>query len=616
MLATTSATSRAVDELGDQTDAAARDMVKLAGATELAKRQVDDLGDEARGAAADLALLQSRIDASRAAARGLALDFARTDDAGTALQLGRERRRLAQLESAAKLLSPAKGGGLLGGAEALFGGTGGRWGAIAQWAAPIAAMLAPAIGTAVATAMLGGVGTGGLIGGAVLATRDPRVGRAFNQLGRSVLADLDIAAAPFTLELLKVPDEYAAAWRRAQPGVARSLDALAGDVEPIASGLSGLLEHSLPGIERGIGASSKLAHQWAVDMPHLGDAVSDMFDSFAAGAPGAALFFHDAIEGTGKLLVGLGNVSEIASKLYRIPLVGRPPISQGYDFWNQLMALTHGEHPLAPGLTAVGRDLTKPARDDLRSTTQAVQELELEFRRLSDDMVQQRRTTINYKQALADLAQSVKDNGTTIDLNTQKGRDNARGFLDAAEAARGQRDAMIENGVDTQTANLLMASSMKAIEDQAGRNRKAVHDMIAELEAVPAVTTAQLLLQFSVHGLPGEHSGQRLADTVRMAQLPASHQAFIEGLPHRAAGGRVDPGVAYWVGERGPEPFIPDRPGTIYPADSAAAEIDYGRLAAAIVSAFHSSPIQMDGRVVAEQVTRYQAADAYARPNL
>jgi hypothetical protein len=30
-----------------------------------------------------------------------------------------------------------------------------------------------------------------------------------------------------------------------------------------------------------------------------------------------------------------------------------------------------------------------------------------------------------------------------------------------------------------------------------------------------------------------------------------------------ASGGRVDPGSAYWVGERGPEPFFPDVAGTV-----------------------------------------------------
>src|SRR5262245_11441873 len=221
-------------------------------------------------------------------------------------------------------------------------------------------MLTPAIGSAVAAAMLGGVGTGGLIGGAILAAQDPRVKSAWSGLGHEVFADLMHGAAPLTNEILATADEWRATWQRNQPTVSGILDQLADDVKPISQGLLGMLEHSLPGIERGIGASSKLAHQWALDMPGLGDAVSDMFDSFAAGAPGAALFFHDAIQGTSKLLVGLGEVSELAAKLYRVPLVGRPPISVAFEDWDRFNMLVHGEHPLAPGLSAVGKQINAP----------------------------------------------------------------------------------------------------------------------------------------------------------------------------------------------------------------------------------------------------------------
>lgn len=43
--------------------------------------------------------------------------------------------------------------------------------------------------------------------------------------------------------------------------------------------------------------------------------------------------------------------------------------------------------------------------------------------------------------------------------------------------------------------------------------------------------------------------------------------AKIFGLDQKAEGGRVYPGQAYLVGERGPEPFIPDVAGTILPND-------------------------------------------------
>jgi hypothetical protein len=40
-----------------------------------------------------------------------------------------------------------------------------------------------------------------------------------------------------------------------------------------------------------------------------------------------------------------------------------------------------------------------------------------------------------------------------------------------------------------------------------------------------------------------------------------------EGIPGRAGGGPVEEQAKYWVGEKGPEVFIPDTDGIIYPAN-------------------------------------------------
>ena len=47
------------------------------------------------------------------------------------------------------------------------------------------------------------------------------------------------------------------------------------------------------------------------------------------------------------------------------------------------------------------------------------------------------------------------------------------------------------------------------------------------------------------------------------------HGGLIPGAPHRAAGGPVASGSAYWVGERGPELFVPKTSGSIVPGGAA-----------------------------------------------
>jgi hypothetical protein len=492
--------------------------------------------------------LKAEIGRTQAKVKELGAEFARTGDKSLFGDLRSQRAFLSQLEKIRKELEQTaavsakigggRGAGLTNALEGLFP----KGNLLMSLGPSLGAMLAPSIGAAINAAMLGGIGTVGLAGGIVLAARDPRIKSAFGQLGHEIMEDLDAAVAPLTHELLNVPDDLSAAWKRARPGIAGALDDLSGDVKPISDGLFGMVEHSLPGVERGIKASSGLAHQWAVDMPKVGDAVSGMFDSFARGAPGAQLFLHDLLTATSTSLRDLGLLSEGLSKLYSIPLVGRPPIFTAADTAEtvgRLIDQMQGDTDIPWNLDVAVRELKK-VRDEAKPTQEAVAELEREFREMWEAAAGRGRADISFKEAMVDLKHAIDDNGTSIDLNTERGRENARAFLAAAEAARRRRDAMIAEGVDTQTANMLMADAMKAVEKQAGKNKKAVHDFIAELEAVPPVTTAQLLLEFSRTGLPGEHSGQRVGDD-RAPVSPPSNQLPQHGgqIPGLASGGSI-----------------------------------------------------------------------------
>lgn len=565
LTATTIASSQAVDELGDKADAASRDMDQLAVHTALAKHEVDDLGDKSRVTAADLRLLQSRIDAARLSARGLALEFARTGDTAVSAQLGKERAAVARLERAQKLLTPSGPGG--GGLMAAIPSIGGVPGPLIAGGAAAAAGLAPFLGGIVAAAVLGGVGTGGVIGGIALASQDTRVKTEWKFLGRTVFAELSDAAEPFVDPLLRVASSWRSAWSQEAGPVRAIFTDLAKTVEPLGDGVAGFVHNLTPGLSNAVKASLPLAKQFSVEFENFGTSSSNFLDSMARSAPGATRALHDLFVVTDAGLEQLGQgvhaLSETYEVLRRFGLVAPPEwlmqMSKGSAMaWLDTIGLAHDAWANLNNEVEVGHRRFAAAGSsaeglsrELEDQTGVVADLEAKYQSLVETMLRLPRAKIDFKQSLADLSQSIADNGTTLDLNTQKGRDNARAFLDAAEAAVRQRDAMIKAGVDTATANKIMATSMQQVEDQAGRNRKAVHDMIAELEAVPAVTRAQLILEFSRIGLPGEHSGQRIADLV----------------PHRAAGGDVLAGHPYWVGERGPEPFVPATNGTIYPAN-------------------------------------------------
>lgn len=56
-----------------------------------------------------------------------------------------------------------------------------------------------------------------------------------------------------------------------------------------------------------------------------------------------------------------------------------------------------------------------------------------------------------------------------------------------------------------------------------------------------------------------------IVNIIKNIDLGASANMLGIKLPGRASGGSVNPGRAYMVGEHGPEPFVPNVPGTIFP---------------------------------------------------
>ena len=60
-------------------------------------------------------------------------------------------------------------------------------------------------------------------------------------------------------------------------------------------------------------------------------------------------------------------------------------------------------------------------------------------------------TEIGWQQAIDDARQALKDNGRTLDTNTQKGRNNRTMLNNAAAAALAHRDALKENGASQRT---------------------------------------------------------------------------------------------------------------------------------------------------------------------
>lgn len=172
--------------------------------------------------------------------------------------------------------------------------------------------------------------------------------------------------------------------------------------------------------------------------------------------------------------------------------------------------------------------------------------------------------TIAFKQAVDDAAQSVKDNGATLDLNTQKGRDNQRSLDQIASSAVNMASAQAAAGAsqDQLTATVQMGRDefiKSAL--QMGLNAGQANALADQYHLIPAdVPTAVSVtgvgeaknqisgMQLAIDSLTGKTvyiyaqadiASARAAGEILRANSMAAANAYATGGVYRAAGGAI-----------------------------------------------------------------------------
>lgn len=171
---------------------------------------------------------------------------------------------------------------------------------------------------------------------------------------------------------------------------------------------------------------------------------------------------------------------------------------------------------------------------------------------------------INYQAAVDGATASIKENGRTLNDNTEKGRANHSALLAVASAANQQTQSMIESnkGLGAATRSATTArSNFSSLAQKMGLSKKEADRLAASLIALPPKKTVNVSapgaaaaksnvdeLGRSLANLPSKRTIQIVTERrdVKIAdpRLPA---------PRRASGGLTQPKRQYLVGERGPE---------------------------------------------------------------
>lgn len=183
-------------------------------------------------------------------------------------------------------------------------------------AAGIAAVVGPALGGLIASAVLaaGGLGVIGL--GAFLLREEPGLRDAASQLSDTVKSVFTKAAKPMLEPMIESLKVLETSFKNIGPVVRSSFGILAPAIKPVAEGLAGLVENVMPGFLSLMSAANPFLRGMAAVLPDLGADISAFLGAIADSGPEATIFFQDFIHFLGATIANLGQFIGWLTKSY------------------------------------------------------------------------------------------------------------------------------------------------------------------------------------------------------------------------------------------------------------------------------------------------------------
>lgn len=522
--------------------------------------------------------LDNVITKTKGNVRNLAEEFARTGDMDVFAKMRDGERIVRDLERIKRAIGdlpePKSFTKDMGAALDALGPELGTIVKVALVAAAVSA--APMMAGALNAAILGGLGTAGLAVGIAAAAKSQEVVSAFQSLSDEAGAQFDRIGMRFKLPVVDALDVLTKGLKSID--FDSVLAPLADEVKPLAEGLVGLVHQALPGIREAVAASAPIIDALASKMPDIGNAIGSFARHLADAGPAAKEVLLDVITLGTEGVRTIGWLVEFFAKLYHgakeftpVGLALRGILELG-DSGGQMVSVTYK-------LADANERAAAAARNSAEAFDQARQKLDAYYQA-------QRGTfdaSIALEQGIDDLKAAVDEHGRSLDITTQKGRDNV-------QIIERMVDAAIREGTETENAAKAQGREATAYsEGMAARNAAIakimqvgqsygwtadqVQNVIDKVLGLPQGTRVmdyKVNITANVYGAAGALNAVLNPGSVTAAQLNNSRRLLDKG---RALGGDVKRGQAYIVGERRPELFVPTQDGVIMPSVPTAADL-------------------------------------------
>lgn len=383
---------------------------------------------------------------------------------------------------------------------------------------------APVVVAAVDSALLLGLGAGGLAAGIALAAQDSQVRSAFETLGTDVQDRLRQAALPFKSELIGAAGDFEKSFDKVAPSIDRIFQGLATTIRPLAQGFGKALENAMPGLERAFAASLPLLKDLAAWLPKLGEEVGKFADAMADAGPEAQLFFRFV----------LGFIDQTLSALTKL--------FEGTAALGRLLGVTSAEaHRLGDAASASGDsfDVYDEATSSLEGMMSAIQKTTASADtlagamtdRLVGSMLDLDHANLSVQESLQSVKAAFQENGRQLDIHTAKGQANRESVLGAVQSNLSLYDSLIRSGASAEDAAAAYNQNTAALEAQlrkAGLTKQQIDGLIGKYRDVPDEVNTNIVMQGLTDAIAGLDRTLRLINGIPEEKIVHVTTVFTE----------------------------------------------------------------------------------------
>jgi hypothetical protein len=419
--------------------------------------------------------------------------------------------------------------------------------------------LAPFLGAAITGVISAGLGIAFAGLGVLLASQFQAVQTRWEALVGQLREIFVGAASPFVEPLLAAFDLIRERVLAMEGWFKEVFAASAQLIDPLVRAFTGFIEGLLPGLLDSLRNIRPVIEELAGGFATLGRVIGEAL-RIITGSRYAAQGFHDLVVVISVLILSaailIRALTEIYGTLRDISL-----LLTGPSGWAQFFASTAAENQArhvrnlanANGEFVDGLD---PLIAKTKAEEQAMEQLNRQIDQLTALMFSAKNNEIAFEQALDDLTASVNENGRSLKLQDQAGRNNAQALLNLAQVALKTRDDQIAltGQVDVaQAAFEKQRAKIYEVARQMGLSETATENLVGELLRIPAPKESGVT-QGTINRLLTAIS---LAKSLGGALGAAAAIGIQIGAQAHAAGGVFSTPHVGLVAEAGPEAIIP-----------------------------------------------------------